>query len=78
MAIRPARDYLREFVAAPDSALVGAAAALPMSAQEEEFLAQLEAIVIDTGTPFCFGESVLLPEYREGIGHTYLNGEPSA
>ncbi|MCB2064380.1 MAG: GNAT family N-acetyltransferase [Novosphingobium sp.] len=77
------RDYLREFVEAPDGVLVaardgerivGAATASPMSAQKAEFRAPFEARGIDTEHLFYFGESVLLPEYRgQGIGHAFFD-----
>lgn len=77
------KEYLREFVAAPDSLLVaacdgkrivGAATASPMAAQKAEFRAPFEAHGIDTAQLFYFGESVLLAEYRgQGIGHAFFD-----
>ena len=77
------REYLREFVAAPDGVLVaacegtrivGAATASPMTAQKAEIRAPFEARGIDTGCLFYFGESVLLREYRgQGIGHAFFD-----
>jgi GNAT superfamily N-acetyltransferase len=78
------RDYLREFIEAPDGVLVaacegnrivGAATASPMSAQKQEFRAPFEARGIDTTSLFYFGESVLLAPYRgQGIGHAFFDG----
>ncbi|MEE4450425.1 GNAT family N-acetyltransferase [Novosphingobium resinovorum] len=76
-------DYLREFVAAPDSVLmaaceggriIGAATASPMAAQKEELRAPFAARGLDVETLFYFGESVLLAEYRgQGIGHAFFD-----
>lgn len=77
------RDYLRAFAAAPDAvlaaafdgdAIVGAATASPMTAQEAEVRAPFEARGEDLSPLFYFGESVLLPEYRgRGIGHAFFD-----
>lgn len=77
------RDYLHEFMEAPDGvlvaaldgdAIVGAATASPMWAQKAEFRAPFEERGIDTQRLFYFGESVLLPEYRgQGIGHAFFD-----
>lgn len=76
-------DYLREFLAAPDSLLVaacdgarivGAATASPMAVQKAAFRAPFEAHGLDTARLFYFGESVLLAEYRgRGIGHAFFD-----
>lgn len=77
------RDYLREFVEAPDgvlvaardgSRIVGAATASPMWAQKPEFRLPFEARGLDTQSLFYFGESVLLPQYRgQGVGHAFFD-----
>jgi GNAT superfamily N-acetyltransferase len=77
------RDYLREFVEAPDGVLVaardggrivGAATASPMRAQKAEFREPFEARGIDAQSLFYFGESVLLPAYRgQGIGLAFFD-----
>ncbi|GGC00183.1 N-acetyltransferase [Novosphingobium endophyticum] len=77
------REYLHEFMQAPDGILVaacdgdrivGAATASPMAAQKAEFRAPFEARGLDVSRLFYFGESVLLPEYRgQGIGHAFFD-----
>lgn len=76
-------EYVKEFVAAPDSLLVaacdgarivGAATASPMALQKDEFRAPFEQRGIDTASLFYFGESVLLAEYRgHGVGHAFFD-----
>ena len=73
------RDYVRAFAEAPDAvlvaafdgdAIVGAATASPMAAQDAEVLACFP----EPAGHFYFGESVLLPEYRgRGIGHAFFD-----
>ena len=73
------RDYVRAFARAKDAvlvaafdgeAIVGAATASPMAAQEAEVLACFPS----PEDHFYFGESVLLPEYRgRGIGHAFFD-----
>jgi GNAT superfamily N-acetyltransferase len=73
------RDYVRTFAQAPDAvlvaafdgdAIVGAATASPMTAQESE----VRDLFPDAGRWFYFGESVLLPDYRgRGIGHAFFD-----
>jgi GNAT superfamily N-acetyltransferase len=73
------RDYVRAFAEAPDAvlvaafdgdAIVGAATASPMAAQEAEVLACFPS----PHDHFYFGESVLLPAYRgRGIGHAFFD-----
>jgi GNAT superfamily N-acetyltransferase len=75
------RDYVRAFAAAPHAvlvaafdgdAIVGAATASPMAAQDEEVRAPFASY--DIPSLFYFGESVLLPEYRgQGIGHAFFD-----
>lgn len=82
------RDYLAEFAAAPDAALVvahdddrivGAATASPLAAQKEEFKAPFVAAGWDVPRTFYFGESVLLPDYRgQGIGHAFFDHREAA
>ncbi|BBC73872.1 GNAT family acetyltransferase [Altererythrobacter sp. B11] len=82
------QEYLREFAAAPGSALVvafdgrrvvGAATASPMMAQKEDFRAPFELRGYNTQTMYYFGESVLLAEYRgQGLGHAFFDGREAA
>jgi GNAT superfamily N-acetyltransferase len=77
------RDYLRAFAAAPHAvlvaafdgdAIVGAATASPLSAQDEAIRAPFEERELATDAIFYFGESVLLSEYRgQGIGHPFFD-----
>ncbi|MBM3594930.1 MAG: GNAT family N-acetyltransferase [Alphaproteobacteria bacterium] len=77
------RDYLCEFVEAPDgvlvaardgSLIVGAATASPMRSQKAEFRLPFEVRGLDTHSLFYFGESVLLPQYRgQGVGHAFFD-----
>jgi GNAT superfamily N-acetyltransferase len=73
------RDYVRAFAEAADAvlvaafdgeAIVGAATASPMAAQDSQVLACFP----DPAGHFYFGESVLLPAYRgRGIGHAFFD-----
>jgi GNAT superfamily N-acetyltransferase len=82
------RDYLAEFAAAPDAALivardgdriVGAATASPLAAQKDAFKAPFVAAGWDVARAFYFGESVLLPGYRgQGIGHAFFDHRETA
>lgn len=82
------RQYLAEFTASPDAALVaafdgarivGAATASPLVAQDGYILAPFLARGIDPASVFYFGESVLLPEYRgQGIGHAFFDEREAA
>lgn len=73
------RDYVRAFAAATDAvlvaafdgdAIVGAATASQMAAQDPEVLACFP----EPRGHFYFGESVLLPGYRgRGIGHAFFD-----
>jgi len=73
------RDYVRAFASAPDAvlvaafdggAIVGAATASPMAAQDAAVLACFPS----PQGHFYFGESVLLSEYRgRGIGHAFFD-----
>lgn len=73
------RDYVRTFAEAPEAvlvaafdgeAIVGAATASPMAAQDAAVLACFP----EPAGHFYFGESVLLPEYRgRGIGHAFFD-----
>lgn len=81
-------EYLREFAAAPDAALIaafdgprviGAATASPMWAQKPAIRAPFEERGIDTNRLFYFGESVLLLEYRgRGLGHAFFDAREAA
>lgn len=76
-------EYLRAFAEASEGVLVaarhgeqfvGAATASPMAAQEPEIRSPIEALGIDIGELFYFGESVLLAPYRgQGIGHAFFD-----
>lgn len=82
------RDYISEFAAAPNAALiaafdgariVGAATSSPMAAQKTEFQQPFIDRGIDVTRLFYFGESVLLPEYRgQGIGHAFFDAREEA
>jgi len=82
------REYLAEFAAAPDAALViardgntivGAATASPLAAQKDEFKAPFVTSGWDAARAFYFGESVLLPGYRgQGIGHAFFDHRETA
>ncbi|ESZ85422.1 MAG: GNAT family acetyltransferase [Blastomonas sp. CACIA14H2] len=82
------RDYLAEFAAAPEAALivardgdeiVGAATASPLAAQKPEFKAPFVTAGWDIARTFYFGESVLLPGYRgQGIGHAFFDHREAA
>lgn len=82
------REYLAEFTASPDAALVaaldgdrivGAATASPLIAQDDYIRAPFERAEIDPASVFYFGESVLLPEYRgHGIGHAFFDQREAA
>jgi GNAT superfamily N-acetyltransferase len=73
------RDYVRAFARAEhavlvaafdDDAIVGAATASPMTAQEP----YIRDLFPDAARHFYFGESVLLPDYRgRGIGHAFFD-----
>lgn len=77
------RDYLREFVVAPDAVLVaafdggrivGAATASPLAAQRPELREPFADRGLAPDRLFYFGESVLLPAYRgRGIGHAFFD-----
>ena len=54
--------------------LVGAATASPMREQGPDFHETLERAGYDIDTMYCFGESVLLREFRvRGIGHRFFD-----
>lgn len=82
------RDYIAEFAAAPQAALVaafdndriiGAATASPMAAQKQEFQRPFAERGWDVARLFYFGESVLLPDYRgQGIGHGFFDHREAA
>jgi GNAT superfamily N-acetyltransferase len=77
------RAYLAEFaeragavlVAAFDGkTIVGAATGAPLSTQKPEFRAPFEAAGLDPDDIFYFGESVLLPAWRDrGVGHSFFD-----
>lgn len=74
--------YLARYAACPDSLFVlafaadrlaGAATAMPLSAEYEEFRAPFERAGHDPRRVFYYGESVLLPTYRgRGIGKAFM------
>lgn len=76
-------DYLAGFAAAEGAvvviardgdAIVGAATAAPLAAQDEAWRAPLSAAGFDVARTFYFGESVLLERYRgQGIGHAFFD-----
>jgi len=75
--------YLARFAAAPDALLaaafageqlVGAATALPLMHEHDDFVRPFEQHGIDPRTVFYLAESVLLPAYRgRGIGHAFFD-----
>lgn len=75
-----ARSAQSLFVLALDGAkVVGAATAMPMSEETEEFRAPFLAAGWDVGRIFYYGESVLLPEHRgEGIGVRFFEAREAA
>ena len=82
------RDYLAEFTASADAALVaafdgerivGAATASPLVGQDDTIREPFVRHGIDPARVFYFGESVLLPEYRgQGIGHAFFDHREAA
>ncbi len=82
------RRYLARFAASPralvvgafdGAALVGAATALPLADEHEEFKAPFAARGDDVGAIFYLAESVLLPCYRgRGIGHAFFDHREAA
>ena len=82
------RRYLARFAASPralvvgafDGArLVGAATALPLADEHEEFKAPFAARGDEVGAVFYLAESVLLPAYRgRGIGHGFFDHREAA
>lgn len=75
--------YLQRFATAPEALivaaldgeqLVGAATALPLSHEHDDFKAPFERQGIDPRTVFYLAESVLLPAYRgQGVGHRFFD-----
>jgi GNAT superfamily N-acetyltransferase len=80
--------YLSRFAAAPEALivaalageqLVGAATALPLSHEHDDFKEPFERHGIDPRTVFYLAESVLLPAYRgQGIGHAFFDRREAA
>ena len=80
--------YLRRFAEAPEALivaalvgeqLVGAATALPLIHEHDDFKAPFERHGIDPRTVFYLAESVLLPTYRrQGIGHAFFDRREAA
>lgn len=70
-----ARSSRSVFVLALDEGrVVGAATGIPLVDDAPAFQAPFAATVIDIGTVFYFGESVLLPEYRGmRLGHRFFD-----
>lgn len=74
--------YLQRYAECPDSlfvlafaddTLIGAATALPLAAECEEFRTPFERAGFDARRVFYYGESVLLPAYRgHGIGKAFM------
>lgn len=81
--IRFERDYLAGFARGEGSVLVGAfaqdrlvgaATASPMRQQGADFCDLFDKAGYEPELVFCFGESVLLAEYRgQGIGHRFFD-----
>ena len=80
--------YLERFGAAPDALLaaaftgerlVGAATALPLIHEHEDFKTPFEHQGIDPATVFYLAESVLLPAWRgRGAGHAFFDHREAA
>lgn len=80
--------YLTKFAAAPegtlvaafaDGRLVGAATALPLMAEHEDFQVPFRAAGVDPAAVFYLAESVLLPAFRgQGIGHAFFDHREAA
>ena len=80
--------YLRRFAEAPEALivaalageqLVGAATALPLSHEHDDFKKPFERRGIDPRAVFYLAESVLLPAYRgQGIGHDFFDRREAA
>lgn len=75
--------YLERFAASPealvvaaeaDGRLVGAATAVPLLHEHEDFRAPFERAGIDPASVFYLAESVLMPDWRgRGIGHAFFD-----
>jgi GNAT superfamily N-acetyltransferase len=75
-------NYLHSYVAEPTSCvvlvhhqqqLIGASAALPLTAADPAFSQPFKSLGIDPAEVFYFGESVILPEWRgRGIGKAFF------
>ena len=82
------RWYLERFAAAEHALvvaalagdrLVGAATAVPLMAEHEDFRAPFTRHAIDPETVFYLAESVLLGEFRgQGIGHAFFDEREAA
>ena len=80
--------YLERFAAAPEALLaaafeggelVGAATALPLVHEHDDFVRPFERHGIDPGAVFYLAESVLLPAYRgRGVGHAFFDEREAA
>lgn len=81
--IRYERNYLARLASAEGAVVIGAfaadrlvgtATASPMRQQGDGFCDAMEKAGYRPDALFCFGESVLLPEYRgQGIGHRFFD-----
>ena len=80
--------YLERFSTAPDALvvgafdgdrLVGAATAVPLIHEHEDFKAPFRRHGIDPGEVFYLAESVLLPAYRgRGVGHAFFDAREAS
>ena len=80
--------YLERFAAAPEALLaaafeggelVGAATALPLVHEHDDFVRPFERHGIDPGAVFYLAESVLLPACRgRGVGHAFFDEREAA
>lgn len=77
------REYLQRYFDCPECVFVlawdgdrlaGASTGLPMRHEVADFRRPFEAVGLDPGGVFYFGESMLLPDYRgRGVGHRFFD-----